>query len=468
MSRKIDALLDKLEKNANLTRTGRDWLIASCDPFHDSDISLGGYPDVLTASTVVQLVKQQIQITVPGTVTAGANWDCSITLMPNLCATTLNYVNAINQTGSVTSATGVTSITLGGLTVQAGAQGSNLYFQSNGTLTGATSTTLNPTAYVKGQGRVIGMGFEVVNTTATLYKQGQVTCWRQPSANTRSTFQYSTATTPIVYSQVGVDVNRMPPANIAACQLLYGSRSWDAAEGAYVVSRQNTDSNPAYLPQCRTIGYTTLDGLAGPTINPADYVYTQDPLGGPTALAIYDYNCPFDQSGAFFTGLSYTTSLTINVRWLFERIPCPLESDLVVLATPSAPYDPLALELYCRCLGDMPPGVMLKENPLGEWFSNALAKVADWAPKIGSALGTIIPGAGMLGNVVGMISGKASSMLAPEAKNQEVQVVPIQRPIKNRKKQLPRVNTVSRVDVSRRKIQSLPSSRSYAVITPQR
>jgi hypothetical protein len=110
MSRKIHSLLDKLERSNQLTQDGRNWLIAACDPFHDTDLALSGYPDVTSASTVVQLVKKQIVISAPGSLTAGANWDVNIVQWPTIGAisgansslTTLNTVNPIGQAGTST------------------------------------------------------------------------------------------------------------------------------------------------------------------------------------------------------------------------------------------------------------------------------------------------------------------------------------------------------------------------------
>jgi hypothetical protein len=48
---------------------------------------------------------------------------------------------------------------------------------------------------------------------------------------------------------------------------------------------------------------------------------------------------------------------------------------------------------------------MVKENPFGEWFRSVLSRIADYAPKIGSALGTIIPIAPAVGQVVGSAAG---------------------------------------------------------------
>jgi hypothetical protein len=414
-SRSINRILDKLEKTAHLTKDGREWLIAALDPFHDTDIALAGYPDVLTAATVVQLVKQQLQITVPttgnGTVTAGSNWDCSIALTASCVPIVLGGNTNISggQAGSF-SAGG--NFSVGGLIASSGPQGQNLWPITTATLVSANQQTLGPSAYVKGQGRVIGMGFEVVNTTAEINKQGQVTAWRIPTKWSLEQVYQGYATTPPVSSQVSVALNRFPPANIALAQLLYGSRSWAAAEGAYVVSRQNTEANPALLPSYQLQGFTTADNASGTL----DTIFTQAALNLPPSGPA-DYYLPFDISGVHFTGLSFTTTLTVNVRWFIERIPGPLETDLVVLATASAPYDPVALELYCMCLREMPPGVMLKENPLGEWFSNVLSKVADWAPTIGSALNTVMPGAGLIGGMVGSASGGLSKMVGKKKKD---------------------------------------------------
>jgi len=120
----------------------------------------------------------------------------------------------------------------------------------------------------------------------------------------------------------------------------------------------------------------------------------------------------------------------VNVRWLIERMPGPTETDLVVLATPSAPFDPLALELYSRCIRDMPPGVPLSENPLGEWFANVLGKVSELAPVIGDAVGAFVPGASLIGKAVGAAarigSGVASDLSQRPTPGSSSQMVPTQ------------------------------------------
>jgi len=113
-----------------------------------------------------------------------------------------------------------------------------------------------------------------------------------------------------------------------------------------------------------TIGNNT--GVALGTTAPTPYLSQPD-----------QFWTKFDQSGAYFTGLSATT--TLQVTWIVdvERFPTEQQSDLIVIATPSPAYDNVALEAYAHIMQDMPTGVMQKENGLGDWFMSAVGKVRD-------------------------------------------------------------------------------------------
>jgi len=412
VNRSINAALDKLERSKLLTPCGRDWLIAAADPFHDQDLRLDGYPDLMSSSTVVQLVKRTIQLTVPtsgaGTVAANQNWDCSVALFPEGTAQNSSTVTVVGGNGIAAAPVTVSGVLTGGLTVSAGPQGASLWPDGSINQPTATYSQLDVRPYVGGCSRIIGMGFEVINTTSDLNKQGQVTAWRMPSVYTDTSVSVSLGTVPPASAPNTIRVNRFPPGTLANAQLLFGSRSWAAREGGYVVARQNSMDNPARQPTNFPIGYLPTDiGTTG-----AGYTVYTNTLLNLANTTVNNLN-PFDLSGLHFTGLSFTTTLTVNVRWLVERIPGPTEFDLVVLATPSSAYDPLAIELYCQCLRDMPPGVMLSENPLGEWFRSALSKVADWAPKIGTALGTVVPGAALIGNLVGGGARAVGTLIEP-------------------------------------------------------
>jgi hypothetical protein len=118
---------------------------------------------------------------------------------------------------------------------------------------------------------------------------------------------------------------------------------------------------------------STLIGLSG--VAPVTY-----------PLPLFFNDSPYSMVGAFYTGLSLQTTLTLTVHFYVERFPQIDQADLVVLAAPSPKYDPLALELYSRMLGEMPPGVMVKENGFGQWFTDLIAEIA---PIAGDALSAI-------------------------------------------------------------------------------
>jgi len=90
---------------------------------------------------------------------------------------------------------------------------------------------------------------------------------------------------------------------------------------------------------------------------------------------------------------------------LHERFPTPSEPDLVVLAAPSAAFDPCALELYSRCMGKLPVGVPQGMNPLGEWFKDVLRKVTHYATPVLRTLGALNPAFGAGADISQAING---------------------------------------------------------------
>jgi len=426
MSRAVDSILDNVQEKHGLSDDGRNWLIAAMDPFHDSDMRLAGYPDISTGATVVQLVKQQLQITVPSTVTANSNWDAHLCLMPTCNPGTTNALNTLTA-GLANTVTGVTGeLGFGAFQALGGPAGSVLFPGpgSGGVITTKVLGTLTPSTFVRGNSRVIGCAFEVVNTTAEIYKQGQVTTYRLPTQPVITTFiTTGGSNTPSTVS-IG-SLFRSPPSSVAACNLLMGTRTWAAAEGAYVVGRQNRLDNPLAMPAYNNVWHTPNDVVPAAATNVSIF----SNLGTAAPSAVADTIFPYDISGAYFTGLSYNSTLTVTCRWLVERLPGPQEPDLAVLASPAACYDSLALEIYARAMNSAPPGVMLKENPLGEWFRSVLKGVANWAPKVGSALSTIgVPFASSIGNAVGGGASFVGSRLQKAADKKKTKDQVVERP----------------------------------------
>jgi hypothetical protein len=473
--------LENLVQEKVIERDSKAWLTTVMDPFHDNAIELSGMPDTNLGKSVIQCVPYSQAIKCPAGL-AAANWDCHVVMwplpkqiMPTQAMAGLAANTNYSPGGWVYPRSGMNLFPVGGVTAYSVASGGDTYGD-----TAASSVTTDCTlsledGYLDGCARVIGCGFEVVNTTAPLYKQGQVAVYQQPTPTPQDThaalYMHTSSTLspeemkegckcgvedgklcaevrekrrksleletcPVhdkvsgkgpedpmaaaLYAQalghVDTWLTPTPPKNLAATTKLAGTAMWEAEAGVYVPLQMNTTLNPAktQLPCTAMVinadtqrnGYTAL-GLA-----PSVYEVAATDVIGPAKagaagnvqpiLASGTHISPFNIGGAYFTGLSPQTTLQINVKWFIERFPTPYENDLVVLARPSSPFDPRALELYGLAMNKLPVGVKQGENPLGEWFSDVLDKVADVAAPMGHAL-SMVPGIGapaaLIGNV---------------------------------------------------------------------
>lgn len=380
----------QMEEAGGLTADGRNWLLAAIDPFHDTPLRLSGYPDAIVSRSVTQLVSQQVTINAPPGITS-ANWDVNMWIGPSLIQTDLwRYQSGDNGASLDTH----NSQSLGG---SAGAGILQWCAVPSGTTTDLTdpsfvgdsshvigSLGLDRT-YVDGPYRVVALGFEVYNETAELYKQGSVCVYRNPTLQAPTTVLHGFNYTDGKYATGDMAAVFLPlqPGNVATAKLMPGSRTWEAKEGCYVVAALGDSDNPV-VNTVRRLFIQTHDindwYHSGFTTTCLTNGFTQGGVapGIPEGAAIPSMYAPhsFGSSGAYFTGLSPQTTLTIIVNAYIERFPTFDQKDLISLAQPTAKYDPIAAELYSRMLGDMPVGVMVKENGLGEWFAEAVSTIA--------------------------------------------------------------------------------------------
>jgi hypothetical protein len=103
---------------------------------------------------------------------------------------------------------------------------------------------------------------------------------------------------------------------------------------------------------------------------------------------------PIQQVGAFFQGLSEETTLSISMNVFVETFPTVAEPEILVLATPSACYDPVALQIFSNALSVLPVGVPAGFNPFGEWFTDIVSTLSDWLTVPATALNPVL-GAGV-------------------------------------------------------------------------
>jgi hypothetical protein len=177
--------------------------------------------------------------------------------------------------------------------------------------------------------------------------------------------------------------------------------------------------NPFYM-----IGSAASGNVFGTSVQPQ--VDTDTTYG--TAPVLME---SFNFTGAFFTGLTPQTALTINYLVIIENHPS--SQDLIYsLAKPPPCRDEIALSMYSCILREMPIGVPVDENGLGDWFADAVSSVADYVSPVLSAIphpATMAAGAALRasGNIAKTYSsnptaniGKANNAAAIKLRNAEV------------------------------------------------
>lgn len=370
---------------------------SALDPFPDDERKIAGYPDMISGKSIVQSYRQKVTVNGPGS----GNWDCSINydgMFTNLPV----YSNTFSGPIFTVAGQGATPYNIGGVTVRWAASGTNLYLP-----TVQNGSCMAPIVPFTMPFRVIGMALEVWNTTAPLYRQGNVVVWRQPrQAGDKGSLTPATAT-PVYGSSTMFNVPTIPETPTNAL-ILQGSKSWAAEKGVYMVGTLCQQDIPLWESDFTSL-YTgqlyTSNGL-----------FYASPIS--LANAVYPYintapmDSSFNQFGAYFTGLSQQTTLDVVWHYIVERFPYATSTDLVTMASNSCPYDPRALELYSKTVWHLPVGVWVEENGLGDW----ICEVAD-------TLGTFgVPGMGIVKGVTKAIQG-VSNAFDQHANKQTVETV---------------------------------------------
>jgi len=437
-------LLDRYGASVGLSEDGRNWLIPALDPFHDTLMDFKGYPDLDQSPAIPQLVKQTMTITCPTSITTGT-WDVNIIAAPwllgcnFLCGAGPMSNDNTDANGFVlnayqTSSSGNPLANINALSAIAVPTGSNT---NPGSYTSPTITGLSlPSNFAAGTWRCVGAGFEVYNTTPELYRGGSVICWRQgcPSIDEASTYQaviYDGAGN--LYGSHDAVPYTMWPDRPSVAQNMPGSRQWNAEAGAYVTCAIN-DTN--ILKQNRRaiqplVMYGDSSGTsAATTAMLAPYWTIANNTVGASGIPAWRTVglSSFDMSGAYFTGLSLQTTLTINYNLYIERFPTQQQQDLIVLAKRPPAYDPIALQMYSAIVQSLPVGVPVAENGLGDWFKGAISSVIDFVQPIASAVASVVPHPLAQGIAAGLTVGKRllsdSSPATNSPANNVVEVVP--------------------------------------------
>jgi len=416
-----EKILQRFANEGKISACGKDWMICSLDPFHDHQLkNLEGWPDVQTGASVVRIVKQSVSVSPPALFVG--NWDCHVVqwpwLTPSQTATATGNFTALNRLGQNLSLPAVVgpNTALGGLQIFLTPPGTPLnVLQLGGTVLLAT-LAVDP-VFSKGVTRLIGMGFEVHNTTSQLNVQGSVIGYRQmANENTNLNWIEESAT---VFSSFAGPLVKYPPTTAADALLLAGSRQWEAKDGIYSVSSFHSTENPATMivPTTPVIAGVNVDDLEGSlavsNVNAA-WPAPADANGYAAQVCFRIHN--IHQNGAIFSGLSQQTTLTINWNVFLETFPANDDKEILPLATPSAEFDPEILDLYSRVITDLPVAVPVNENGLGDWFFDAAQTAAKFiGPMLTSIPHPVARGAGMVISTLGNYNNPKSQKLLTKA-----------------------------------------------------
>lgn len=413
-TRKAKSILNRLLESKSLSPEGMSWLTVATDPFHDSEVSCDGYPDISTSRSLVQVFTKTITVN-RGVLPNTNTWDMHVFLNPCTPSELTDpqrsgafYITEFDHYGSFTnqvSGVGVPFL-YGGVNAVTVPTGTNLYGGSVFSAPGLQP----PINLASGPFRLIACGFEVVNTTAELYKQGSMTCYKSPTGVNDVVLGHPNA--PNINRWWQASLAAGPPSSQADAALYPNSRTWEAKEGCYMVCTMNR-SNNFHLPAVGRSAGLLISRPANTSGQPTTMWY---PYITNTTTSPANELLPFDVSGAIFTGLHPDSTMQVTVRYIMERVPSIAEPDLLVLTRTPAPYDPLALELYARTISLMPVGCMVKDNPLGEWFNDMLSTLGDIAPLVGRTVGNFVPGADLVGRAIGS-AAKAGSVAMSRGSN---------------------------------------------------
>lgn len=398
-----------LPKHATLTKQGEDWLTMALDPFHDYQVPIAGLPDRTNIPTAVQMIKRKITITAPPNLTGTQKWDCHIFSLPLLTSYRAQSSNGDTVTENVECEADSPLCTIGNINVVRMESGNPTYVQDSFATWNDTSTVVEAYSPTDGNKdsmiRLIGGGFEVHNDTASLYKDGSVTTYSSTNDWSEPYLAYSGTGTGSETKLVVGKRCRYPPVHTTDAALYTDARTWEAAQGAYVPLRLDLDCpSVRFRPRSicmpivadresgtpdATSGKMIAFGKAVDVFNVTDSV----PLAGHQTIWVANGNAtsefqsngwleaPIETTGAFFSGLSQETVLTLDIRWFTELAPTYANAAMLSMCSPSAHYDPRALECYTNCLLTLPPGVPVGMNEKGDFWRMAV-KAAKQATSI--------------------------------------------------------------------------------------
>jgi len=382
-----------------MTPEGKAWVLRALDPFHDTNVGLAGIPDHDTEPTAIQYLRKKVSIQKPASAVTGT-WQCHITTIPTMTTDFALSLQPSSTYGSyycgtessaeygtvtvVTAPDGVSTFpSIAKTDLFDGGQVFTAHSIEEGSMANSNASSMK---------KIIGGGFEVHNDTAELTRQGNVGVYNSPQSLQKVLAPIRSATIgePANYHPGGVIRGRAPPSTISEMSLYPSCRNWAASEGCYVPFRLNLADGTEFKP-------VTTDILCMPKFdesgaNGDSYevgfmqhnigVHVGDPLDENFLTRATGWRtAALQTTGAYFSGLSQETTLTLDILFIVEIAPTAANPSMLSMVSKTAPYDPIAMRMYCNMLQSLPPGVPVHENAKGDWWRTVL-KTATKVSKI--------------------------------------------------------------------------------------
>jgi len=365
-------LLDNLVDAGKLSPEGKRFLICNLDPFHDVEVQSPGWPDNNQFPSIRRKVKQTISIANPFLSTAPTlPWDLHVTMWSSLDALVYSKSSLrVNNTFVFNS--GDVGQILGGIQVW-GVKTGTTWDPFNPATTVLMNTIALDPSYVNGISRITSIGMELTDTTPVIQKGGMVFVYKQPN-NPRDAMVFE-GFSPVDAASCTFSglMDTLPPSTLNNVQLMPETRNWAFEKGAYVVGRFSTVENPPRAVDYSPPVYTYVDDEGAS--NSSTLIYQQMVTSGigfggitlfrPLGNRVY----PIGRSGIWGSALppGSTSNLTVVIETEGFPKPGSENSDLVIATQPMS-LDCLAIEIMSRSIAQLPPGVPVGENGIGEWF----------------------------------------------------------------------------------------------------
>lgn len=373
--------LNPLIRQNELTEDGASFIAQATNPFNDNARKSVGYPDLTNGNSFIQVV------TLTQTIPVITPTDYHVFSMPILTTQQVFQRKLVSSTiidasvAGVVYGDGVARMGLLNIATANPNAATMPYTDEAGVSFPANIRELfhfDFSPYLIGNSRLVSFGFEVVNTGPELLKSGAIVTYRSPQSLASSNFVLSDAPENM---KPCMRIS-MPPATASEALLLHGSQQWDAYEGAYCIGSLSTVNNPATRKSYEDLFVepSAVNNGAGQYIlTPRTSVLFPSTDGG------IQY-APWNTSGAYVTGATVGTVLTIVAKAYIECFPNPDQKSYVTLTQPAAPYDPMALELYAKASYSLRPATLRSNNPGGEWAKMVSSVIGSVMPRASKAI----------------------------------------------------------------------------------